>query len=171
MQYPLGKTLLTSGGSPSPGYLKALEDRLAINDPEDGEEIALKAGTHFNPKSDICVCRIKDNQRLGGFLYTDYTGESLSMHSAAWTPHWINRDLLFVAFDYPFRQLGVKRIFGQTPENNQHALEFNRKCGFKVIARIEGVYLNNVACIVTRMEPEDCRLLHVRPRGIKSNRI
>ena len=93
------------------------------------------------------------------------------MHSAAWTSHWINRDMVYIAFDYPFRQLGVKEIFGQTPENNQHALEFNRKCGFKVIARIEGVYPGNVACIITKMEPEDCRLLHVNPRSVKSNRV
>ena len=29
-----------------------------------------------------------------------------------WDPHWINRDMLYVVFDYPFNQLGVKRLFG-----------------------------------------------------------
>src|SRR5262245_35033944 len=144
---------------------------IVFNDPDDGRAIAKKAGTHFNPECDICVCRKRNGERLGGYMYTDYSGESISMHSASWTTHWLNRDMVFIAWDYPFRQLGVKRIFGQTPEDNEQALEFNRKCGFKVIARIEGVYKNNVACIVTKMEPEDCRLLHVKPRGVMSNRI
>jgi len=135
-----------------------------FNDIEDGRAIAKLAGTHFNSECDVCVCRIRNGQRLGGYLYTDYTGESLSMHSASWAARWLNRNMVFIAFDYPFRQLRVKRIFGQTPEDNQPALEFNRKCGFKVIARIKGVYKGGVACIVTMMEPEDCRLLNVKPR-------
>ena len=171
MPYPHGVILSPSSSLPNHGYQKELEDRIVVNDPDDGEAMAVRAGTHFNPKCDVCVCRIRDGKRLGGYIYTDYTGESLSMHSASWAINWLNRNMVFIAFDYPFRQLGVKRIFGQTPENNLPALEFNRKCGFKVIARIEGVYPHNIACIVTKMEPEDCRLLHVKPRGFKSNRI
>ena len=53
--------------------------------------------------------------RMGGVIFSNYTGESIAMHSAAWDQHWINRDMLFVIFDYPFNQLGVKRMFGQVP--------------------------------------------------------
>lgn len=169
MQYPLGRISLTSSSSPSLGYPRELEDQIAINDPDDGVEIALLAGTSFNPKIDISICRHKGGRRLGGVVFQNYTGESIAMHSAAWDPHWINRDMLFVTFDYPFNQLGVKRVFGQVPESNEHAYAFNIKFGFKPVARIEGVYPHNVACIVMCMEREDCRMLKVKPRNIQSH--
>ena len=114
-------------------------------------------------------CRHKGGRRLGGVIFQNFTGESIAMHSASWDPHWINRDMIFVTFDYPFNQLGVKRIFGQVPENNGHAYTFNSKLGFKPVARIEGVYPHNIACIVMCMEREDCRMLKVRPRSIQSH--
>ena len=92
------------------------------------------------------------------------------MHIGGLDPHWINRDMLFVTFDYPFNQLGVKRIFGQVPEDNLHAQEFNVNLGFKYVARIEGVFPHNIACMVMCMEREECRFLTLKPRGIVSNR-
>jgi RimJ/RimL family protein N-acetyltransferase len=170
MQYPRGVISLTSAGPTSLRFPKELEDQIAINDPEDGEEIALLAGTSFNPKVDISICRHKGGKRLGGVIYQNYTGESIAMHSASWDQHWINRDMVFVCFDYPFNQLGVKRIFGQVPEDNWHACMFNSKLGFKKVARVEGVYRHNIACIVMRMDREDCRLLGTKPRHIQSYR-
>ena len=168
MQYPLGRTSSTFNLSPNPGYLRELEDRIVINDPDDGEEIALLAGSNFNPKVDISICRHKGGKRLGGVVFQNYTGESIAMLTGAWDRHWLNRDMLFVVFDYPFNQLGVKRIFGQVSESNQHAYTFNTKFGGKPVARIEGVYPHNVACIVMCMERDDCRMLKVKPRNIQS---
>ena len=146
-----------------------MTDEIIFNDPQDGEEIALCAGTSYNPKVNISICRHKDGRRLGGVIYSHYTGELISAHSAAWDAHWINRDMMYVVFDYPFNQLGVKRIFGQVPEDNFHAQEFNVKVGFKFVARIEGVFRHNIACIVMCMERDDCRFLSVKPRGIVSH--
>lgn len=169
MQYPPGVISWTSNSSHDPGYPLTLADQVVINDPADGEEIALAAGTAFNPKVNVSICRHKHGRRLGGVIFQNYTGESIAMHSAGWDDHWINRDMLFVCFDYPFNQLGVKRIFGQVPESNAHAYTFNSKIGFRPIARIEGVYQHNVACIVMRMDRADCRMLKVKPRNIQSH--
>ena len=168
MQYPRGAISLNSNSSPDPEYLRGSEDQIVINDPTDGHEIAEHAGSAFNPKVNISICRHKHGRRLGGVVFQNYTGESIAMHSAGWDPHWINRDMLFVCFDYPFNQLGVKRIFGQVAESNDHAYTFNVKMGFKYIARIEGVYRHNVACIVMCMERDDCRMLKIKPRNIQS---
>lgn len=147
---------------------KEIGGGIVVNDLEDGDEIALLAGTDFNSKVDISICRYKEGRRLGGVIYQNFTGESIAMHSASWDPHWINRDMMFVCFDYPFNQLGVKRIFGQVPEDNWHAYMFNTKLGFKQIARIEGVYRHNIACIVMCLERDDCRMLKVKPRNVQS---
>ena len=142
---------------------------IKFNNADDGHDIARAAQSWFTPGVDQCIARHKDDQLIGGVIYTNYTGESMVVHIAAFDAHWINRDMLYVCFDYPFKQLGVKRLFGQTPESNFHSLEFNRKLGFKVVTRIEGVYRHNVACIVTKMEADECRFLGLKPRGIKSN--
>jgi RimJ/RimL family protein N-acetyltransferase len=144
-------------------------DQIIFNDPADGQAIAECAGTSFNPKSGISICRHRGYERVGGVIFSHYTGESIAIHSGSWDPHWINRDILFVTFDYPFNQLGVKRIFGQVPETNLHAQEFNVKLGFKYVARIEGVFPHNVACMVMCMERAECRFLKLKPRGIYSN--
>ena len=146
-------------------------DQIVFNEPADGQAIAEFAGTTYSPKADISICRHRDGVRIGGVLYSNYTGESVNGHTAGWVKHWISRDLIYVAFDYPFNQLGVKRIFGQVPEDNVHAQEFNVKMGFKFVARIEGVFRHNIACMVMCMERDDCRLLSVKPRGIISNLI
>lgn len=123
------------------------------------------AGCSFNPAIDVNFAHIRDEEFLGGVVLNGYTKESINIHVGAKSPTWINRDMLWITFDYPFRQLGVKRIFGQVPENNEHALAFNEKLGFKRVARVEGVYPDDVACIVMRMDYADCRYLNIKPRG------
>lgn len=146
-----------------------MNDQILFNQHPDGDEIAKLAGTSFNPKSGTSICRHRGDERLGGVIFTHFTRESIAIHSAGWNPHWINRDLVFVTFDYPFNQLGVKRIFGQVPETNLHAQEFNVKVGFKYVARIEGVFPHNVACLVMCLERDECRFLGTKPRRIFSN--
>ena len=141
-------------------------DRIALNEIQYGPVIAQLAGTDYHPTSSVNFARIVDDEFIGGVLFSNYTGESIGIHSGAVSPMWLNRDLLFVIFDYPFRQLCVKRIFGQVPEDNVRALSFNRNIGFSQVARVEGVFPNNVACIVMRMDYEDCRFLNIKPRTI-----
>lgn len=145
-------------------------DEIVFNDREHAVACAEMTGTRFDPTYDVAVCRVRRDMLVGGVLFTDYTGESIAMHTASWDEHWINRDLLFVGFDYPFNQLGVKRIFGRLAESNQRALDFNMNAGFRTVARIEGVYKHGIAQLVMRLDRDECRFLTIKPRGIKSNR-
>lgn len=145
-------------------------DRIVINETRFGEAVAQLAGTTYNPKYDRNIVRTRDWELMGGVIFTNYTGESVVIHQASVNRHWINRDMIFCTFDYPFNQLGVKRMFGQVPENKPHVVEMNRRMGFKPVARIEGVFRHNIACIVMCMEKEDCRLLDIKPSAaIKFN--
>jgi RimJ/RimL family protein N-acetyltransferase len=144
-------------------------DQIRFNHKPDGFAIAEVAGIHFNPLVDISICRVRDDVRLGGVVYTNFTTESIQVHSACWTPHWLNRDMLYVTVDYPFNQLGVNRIFGMVPEDNLHAQEFNIKFGFQYVVRIEGVYKGNIPCMVMSLERGACRYLSVKPRSIRPN--
>jgi len=148
-----------------------MSDFIATNDPDLGRRIAKTAGTTYNAGIDPSVARIKDGELLGGVVFTNYTGESMGIHVAAYDDHWLNRDLLYVVFDYPFRQLGVKRLFSQMPEDNKVAIHFNRRLGFEFVTRVEGVYRNNVACIVTKMEATNCRFLSIKPQRVIARKI
>lgn len=126
-----------------------------------GMEIAKAAGTTFNPAVDQVIARVENGELYGGNIYTGYTGASIQLHMAGFRPNWANREFLRVAFDYPFNQLGCERVFGQIPESNVRALEIDLKLGFKVVARVEGVFEDG-ACIVVAMERSACRWIGPR---------
>jgi RimJ/RimL family protein N-acetyltransferase len=144
--------------------------------PHWGPLIAHKAGATFNPACDRVVARVRllpgDEQELmGGSVFSNYTHESIGMHVAHWVPNWINRELLFHTFGYPFLQLGVARIFGQVPADNADALRFDLHLGFREIARIPKVFKGGVDDIVVCMEKDECRFLR-RPKDCsQSNRL
>ena len=126
------------------------------------DKIAQASGTVFNRVSDHCISRSDGNGRLlGGVIYSGFTSESIAMHTAAFDRRWVNRDMLWVCFDYPFNQLGVQRVFGQVPEDNAAALAFDTKLGFKEVTRVPGVFKGGVGLIVMCMEKADCRWLDI----------
>lgn len=139
---------------------------IIFNDADFGHTIARASGTSFNPLSDICIARVENDLLLGGVIYQNYTGHSIGIHVAGFVHDWINRDMLWVAFDYPFNQLGCKKLFGQVPETNSKALEFDLKLGFKIITKIDDVFPDG-ALIVLALDRDDCRWLKVKPRVLR----
>ena len=143
-------------------------DQLVVNDPTLGHAIAKSAKIFLAPK-DVSICRVVDGELRGGFIYTRFTRESIVMHMAGYDTHWVTRDLLWLAFDYPFNQLGVKRIFAEVREDYGDVLAIDEKAGFRRVSRIEGVYPDNIASIVLRLDREDCRFLAIKSRRFKRN--
>lgn len=141
---------------------------ISFNIVEHGHRIAKEAGTHFNPAVDIVIARVSNSgELLGGVVYTNYTGASIGIHVAGFRPDWLNRDMLWVTFHYAFVQLGVKKVFAQMREANTKALEFNRKLGFKIVAKVADVFPDG-ACILSSLAREDCRWLDLKPRELRS---
>lgn len=120
--------------------------------------IASTAGTFFNPECDQAIVRLEGDKLLGGVIYQGYTGASIRMHVAGFIPRWIDKDMLWMAFHYPFEQLGCSKVLGFVHSTNLKALDFNRKLGFKEEARITGVFRDADLVIMT-MRREDCRWL------------
>jgi hypothetical protein len=140
-------------------------DQIRFNHVPDGKALAAIAGVTFSRPLDVCICRVKDDVRLGGVIYSNFNSWSVFMHTASWTPHWINRKLIWVSINYPFIQLGVKRIFGMVPGDNVRARKFNEHLGFRYVNSIEGVYKGDVPRLVMRLDREDCRFLTMEPPG------
>jgi hypothetical protein len=83
------------------------------------------------------------------------------MHIAAVSEvNWMNRDLLWAAFDYPFNKLGVSVILGQICGSNEDALKLNRHLGFKVVAEIADAHMDG-DLVIMAMKREDCRWLDI----------
>jgi hypothetical protein len=107
---------------------------------------------------------------MGGVIYKDFTRESIRMSVASWDRRWLSHEMLWVVFDYPFNQLGVKRIFTMTPLNRPNVVHFNDKFGFKtIVENVPGVYPGNVGVIIKCMERDDCRFLKLKSRQYKRN--
>lgn len=142
-------------------------------DPYWGPVIARNAGTHFNPECDVVVARVKvtDGREdlLGGSIFQNYVRESIAIHVASFAPNWINKELLYATFGYPFLQLDVKRIFGQVPADKPHVLAFDLNLGFKEIARIPKVFEGGIDDIILCMEKEECRFIRQRYSCSRSN--
>lgn len=138
---------------------------IIFNDQGYANRIAAAAGTIFNPAADTCIARVRDGELLGGVTYTGYTGASIGMHVAGFADDWINRDLLWVCFHYPFAQLNVSKVIGQVPAHNTKALDFDLKLGFKVEARVPDVFPEG-DLLVLGMYREDCRWLKLKPSSL-----
>lgn len=136
---------------------------IVSGDHEHGYRIAGRAGTIYNPETDAVLARVENGQLYGGVTYTGYTGASIHMHTAGFVPNWATREILWMMFDYPFNQLGCKKVFGQVPETNTRALEIDLRLGFKIVAKIEDVFPDG-ACYVLALAREDCRWLKLKPR-------
>jgi RimJ/RimL family protein N-acetyltransferase len=101
---------------------------------------------------------------LGRVIFSDYTGRggSIKIHVTSWDPRWISRGLLYIVFDYPFNQLGVKKIFADIRRSDVRTFQFAVKAGFKAEAGIEGVYPDD-DMLVMSLYRDDCRFLGVSP--------
>lgn len=136
-----------------------------------GQQLADKAGFTFNPVGDVIISRVNNGgELLGGVIFRDFNKQSIGIHVASFVPNWINRDLLWVVFDYAFNQCGVAAIFGSTPAHNTKALAFNFRIGFKELTRIPEVFPEG-DLVVLRMRREECPWLGIKPRYLKRNRL
>jgi RimJ/RimL family protein N-acetyltransferase len=103
--------------------------------------IAHAAHIQFVPRLHHAIARYSETDRLlGGVLFTEYRGGSVAIHMAGFDPHWVNRAMIYLAFDYPFNQLKVKKLIGLVPESNVRARNANLKLGFRIEYLIDDVY-------------------------------
>lgn len=136
-----------------------------INDHDHGYRVAKAAGVIFNPSGDVVISHSRQGALTGGMIYNCFTGCSINIHIAGFDPRWGDRDLVWVGFDYPFNQLGCKKVFGQVPASNTQALEFDLKLGFKIDAVIKDVFPDG-DLIVVSMAKDDCHWLKLKPRNL-----
>lgn len=87
-------------------------------------------GTTFTACATIGMQR--RGELIGGVVYDAYTGANCNMHVASnGSRHWMSKEFLFAAFNYPFQQLGLKRVTAPVERTNRDALRFDYHLGFE----------------------------------------
>lgn len=107
----------------------------------------------------------KDGELIAGVLYDGYNGNSVCMHVAAVGKRWMTKEYLRVCFDYPFKQLKVKKILGVVDSMNIDARRFDEHLGFELEAVIAGAGQKGDMLIYS-MTPERCRFLSMKPARV-----
>ena len=139
------------------------EDSIVFNDENAIAKIRNTMFPTFRDGMDVAIARYRRGNIIAGVVYSDYyRHHSISMFVHSWEKHWLNRDFLFVIFDYPFNQLHVKHIFASARD---HMTPFEFHIGFRPVARVEGFY-PDADKVIMRMDREDCRHLNIVPRHL-----
>ena len=116
------------------------------------------------------ICRgigwLSEGKLAAAMLYNHYTGSSISMSARVEVPEKVQREWLFTVFDYPFNQLGVKRVTALIAESNQRSLSSCKHLGWKYETVLKD-YFPGCDGIVLVMRKEDCRWLGFKKRTSK----
>lgn len=142
--------------------------KIAFDDPWHGEVItrALDPDQPFREGFDRCISITRGGKLAGGVMFDAYLKRSIQMHVASFMPNWLTRDFLWVIFDYPFNQLGVDVIYGPVDSTNKHAIDFDKKIGFKEETRLKNATPGG-DLIILSMYRADCRWLSHTPKTLK----
>ncbi len=118
----------------------------------------------FHPHGKSCMGYVNDaGDPKWAVIYDDYEpGGSIQMHVAISDRKYVTRRAISTVFEYPFYQLGVKKVLGFVNSENANALSMDLRLGFKVETVIKDAYDRGDMYILS-MTQEQCRWL----RGIK----
>ena len=108
--------------------------------------------------TDIGIGWIRRGQIVAGVAYADWNGPNVVCHIAAEGKHWATREYLGIIFDYPYRQLGCKRITVCVGEGNAASRRFVEHLGFKLEAELAQAHPTGHLRIY-RMFRDECRYL------------
>lgn len=123
---------------------------------EVGHWVTSRIGGFFDP---VCMSAIgwqSDGRLTAGAAYRDWNGVSIEGQIAADKP--LTRGLLFAIFDYPFRQLGARKIIATTSADHIRSIRLLRRLGFHEEACLRDAAPGGDLIICT-MRQEDCRFL------------
>lgn len=109
----------------------------------------------------------KNNVLIAGVCYDSFNGVAINMHVASdGSKRWLDRGFLYTCFDYPFNQLGCKRINGLVSKANVAAQRFDESLGFELEASLKDAHPEG-DLLIYRMFRKDCRWLNLR-KGVKN---
>lgn len=124
-----------------------------------GPWVCARTGGEWQANRGATIGLAEDGKLIAGVVFEDHNGPNVMMHVAAKPgARWMTRDYLWICFDYPFNQLGCRRITGLVPSSKPSVLDFDKHLGFEYEATLEGAHPDG-DLIVLKMTREKCRWL------------
>jgi hypothetical protein len=137
-----------------------------VNDIHAVKLIGAASQVQFVPELHHCIADYNaDDQLKGGVLFTDFLRGSIMIHMAGFRKNWVSRGMVYLAFDYPFRQLKVNKLMGTVPERNFVARNNNLHLGFTIEHLSPDVFDHSDGVngmYIMSMYRRDCRWLDMK---------
>lgn len=121
------------------------------------EWIAKRTNEFGSFGTDIGIGWVKSGGLVAGVAYAEWNGPNVVCHIASdGSGRWLTRQYLWTIFDYPFNQLGVKRITVCVGEGNCASRRFVEHLGFELETTLQAAHPSG-DLLVYRMFKESCR--------------
>lgn len=78
------------------------------------------------------------------------------MHIASEGQYWMTKGFLKAAFEFPFKNMGLKVILATVSAKNEKSLRLSRHLGFQEVATIADAH-NDGDLVILKMRSEDCK--------------
>ena len=104
----------------------------------------------------ICIGNELSGELRAVVVYCGFGGKSCVMHIASEGSHWMTKGFLKIAFEYPFKNMGLKVILATISGKNEKSLRLSRHLGFQEVATIADAH-NDGDLVILKMRSEDCK--------------
>lgn len=119
-----------------------------------------KAGGVWFPGSGSSIGKLKNGELVAGVVYDHYNGVNIHA-SIAGVGNWADRDFLWKIFDYPFNQIGAKRMTAMICSTNRKSIDLVTKMGFNLEAKLRGATSKGDLLLYV-MFKDECKYLRGR---------
>lgn len=100
----------------------------------------------------------KDGKIIAGVIFNEYVPDTRCSIHCAGDGNWLNREFLWMVFDYAFNQLNCKVVVNPVPVTNKPSMRFTEHIGFKPSLRLEDGAEDGDLMIFT-LHKKDCKWL------------
>lgn len=104
------------------------------------------------------LASVRDDTLMGVVLFTSFRKQSIEAHVCG-KPGWVTRGDLTEMFAYPFRHLGVLRVWSVIARNNKPARSFIERLGFRVKTVLDDEFGEGKDGILYAMRRRECQWL------------
>ena len=125
-----------------------------------GPWVCERAGGTWVKGRGTAIGRLVDGELVAGVLYEDWNGANIVCHIAG-EGNWATRKYLGVIFQYPFFQLGARRITVPVSAKNDRCINLVQRLGFDLECRLELATLDS-DILLFRMFGKQCKYLSER---------
>lgn len=116
--------------------------------------------------ADTAIGWQKDGELVAGVAYANWNGVNIEAHIVSdKSRRWLTREYLWTICDYPFNQVGAKRVTIVVAEGNQASRAFVEHLGFKIEARLADADPTG-ALLIYRLLKDECRWIKQQPKRL-----